>query len=208
MKGIIFDIDGTILDTEKAVLYSLQKTLQEEGMQYSLEELRFALGIPGIITLQKLGVKNIGDAHQKWIQNMIGFQNEVVVFEGIEEVISEVATSRFQTGIVTSKTRQEFIDSFEPFGLRVHIEHSICVEDTSKHKPHPEPLLECLKRLNIHAEEAIYIGDSVYDLQCAKQAGTKFGLALWGAKTTTGFEEADYVFEIPHEILSVVKRDM
>ena len=60
------------------------------------------------------------------------------------------------------------------------------------------------KRLNIDAQEAIYIGDSVYDLQCAKQAGAKFGLAL-GAKTRKGFEVADYIFQTPHEILSLVK---
>lgn len=208
MKGIIFDIDGTILDTEKAVLYSLRKTLQEEGSQYDLEDLRFALGIPGIAALQKLKVTNIERVHEKWIKNMSEFKNEIKVFEGIEEVIQAVALYNIRTGIVTSKTRQEFVDDFEPFELHSYFEHSICVEDTSNHKPHPEPLLTCLQRLNINASEIIYIGDSLYDLRCAKQAGAKFGLALWGAKTTKGFEEADYVFQIPHEILQVVTRDM
>ncbi len=208
MKGIIFDIDGTILDTEKAVLYSLQTTLRNEGIHYDLEELRFALGIPGVAALQKLSVANIERVHEKWIKNMVEFKNEIKVFEGIEEVIQAVAPYDIRTGIVTSKTRQEFVDDFEPFGLHEHFEHSICVEDTNKHKPHPEPLVTCLRRLNIDASEAIYIGDSLYDLQCAKQAGTKFGLALWGAKTTKGFEEADHVFQTPHEILKVVKRDM
>ncbi|KEK24582.1 HAD family hydrolase [Bacillus gaemokensis] len=208
MKGIIFDIDGTILDTEKAVLYSLQKTLQEEGIHCSLEELRFALGIPGKVALKKLSVMNIEEVHKKWIQNMTGFKNEVAVFEGIAEVIRIVSTYNIQTGIVTSKTRQEFIDDFEPFGLHSYFEHSICVEDTDNHKPHPEPLVTCLQRLNVDAKEAVYIGDSLYDLQCAKEAGVKFGLALWGAKTTIGFEEADYVFQTTNEILSIIKRDM
>ncbi|TPV43491.1 HAD family hydrolase [Bacillus dicomae] len=207
MKEIIFDIDGTMLDTEKAVLYSLQRTLRDEGMNYSLEKLHFALGIPGVAALQEIGVENIKAVHEKWIRNMADFKNEITVFKGIAEVIEIVSSYKVRTGIVTSKTRQEFIDDFQPFGLHSYFEHSICVEDTMKHKPHPEPLVTCLKRLNIDAQEAIYIGDSVYDLQCAKQAGAKFGLALWGAKTKKGFEEADYIFQTPHEILSLVKRD-
>ena len=54
MKGIIFDIDGTMLDTEKAVLYSLQRTLRDEGMNYSLEKLHFALGILVWLRYKKL----------------------------------------------------------------------------------------------------------------------------------------------------------
>ena len=57
---IIFDIDGTILDTEIAVLSSLQKLVFEElNKNFSFEELRFALGIPGEVTLNKLGITNI-----------------------------------------------------------------------------------------------------------------------------------------------------
>ncbi len=57
---IIFDIDGTILDTEFAVLSSLQKLVSEElNKKYSFEELRFALGIPGEVTLSKLGITNL-----------------------------------------------------------------------------------------------------------------------------------------------------
>lgn len=145
MKGIIFDIDGTMLDTEKAVLYSLQRTLRDEGMNYSLEKLHFALGIPGMAALQEIGVENMKAVHEKWIRNMADFKNEITVFKGIAEVIEIVSSYKIRTGIVTSKTRQEFIDDFQPFGLHSYFEHSICVEDTMKHKPHPEPLVTCLK---------------------------------------------------------------
>ncbi|PFH68534.1 hypothetical protein COI61_27985 [Bacillus cereus] len=75
-----------------------------------------------------------------------------------------------------------------------NFERSICVEDTEQHKPHPQLLLTCLQRLNINASEAIYIDDSLCDLQCAKQAGTKI---------TTGFEELAHVFQTPYGIFPV-----
>ncbi|MBU0443849.1 MULTISPECIES: HAD family hydrolase [Bacillaceae] len=203
-KNIIFDVDGTILDTEKAILKSLQKVLKEEGKDYQLEDLRFALGIPGIETLKKLNVTDLERVHPKWSETVLEFSHEVSVFKDLENVIKTLSESPVRTGIVTSKTKQELIDEFEPFGLSSFFEYTICASDTEKHKPHPEPLLACLKGLNAVQEETIYIGDSIYDMQCSKSAGVKFALALWGSKTTEGFESADYILKNPKDILDLI----
>lgn len=206
LRAIIFDVDGTILDTEQAILQSLQRTLREETKQdYHFEALRFALGIPGKDALQRLNVDDIEAVHQKWSAAVLDFSHEVAVFESLEEVIQHLATKPLQLGIVTSKTAQEVVDEFEPFGLSEYFQHIVSASDTEKHKPHPEPLLKCLDALQVAPEEAIYIGDSIYDFQCAKQAGAKFALAHWGTKSTIGFEEADYVFYEPKDILAIVK---
>jgi HAD superfamily hydrolase (TIGR01549 family) len=204
-KAIIFDVDGTILDTEKAILKSLQKILRHElNKEFPLEELRFALGIPGKETLKRLHISDIDRVHPSWCKAVLEFSHEVSLFNSIEGVIKELYGSEIKTGIVTSKTKQELIDEFDPFSLGSFFEHTICANDTEKHKPHPEPLLTCLERLNIPPENALYIGDSIYDMQCAQQAGVKFGLALWGAKTTEGFE-VDHIFSEPEEILQIIR---
>ncbi|EKU43699.1 pyrophosphatase ppaX [Lysinibacillus fusiformis ZB2] len=206
LRAIIFDVDGTILDTEQAILQSLQRTLRKETQKdYPFEALRFALGIPGKDALQRLNVDDIEAVHQKWSAAVLDFSHEVAVFESLEDVIQHLATKPLQLGIVTSKTAQEVEDEFEPFGLSEYFQHIVSASDTVKHKPHPEPLLKCLDALQVAPEEAIYIGDSIYDFQCAKQAGAKFALAHWGAKSTIGFEEADYVFYEPKDILAIVK---
>lgn len=204
-KYVIFDVDGTILDTEKAILKSLQKVLKEEGKDYQLEDLRFALGIPGIETLKKLNVTDLERVHPMWSETVLEFSHEVSVFQDLENVIKTLSESPVRTGIVTSKTRQELIDEFEPFGLSSFFEYTICASDTEKHKPHPEPLLACLDGLNANQDETIYIGDSIYDMQCAKNAGVKFALALWGSKTTEGFESAEFVLKEPKAILDLIK---
>ncbi|EEK48424.1 HAD family hydrolase [Bacillus cereus ATCC 10876] len=203
--SIIFDVDGTILDTEHAILKSLQKVLKEElKREYALQDLRFALGIPGKETLRRLNVANVDEIHPKWSKSVLDFSHEVSVFEELEDVIKKLSINNLKLSIVTSKTRQELIEEFDPFGLSAYFEHTICACDTEKHKPHPEPLLTCLKRLDVPNNEAIYIGDSIYDMQCAKSAGVKFALALWGSKTSKGFEEADYVLKRPSDILDLI----
>lgn len=189
LQAIIFDVDGTILDTEQAILQSLQRTLREETeKEYALDELRFALGIPGKDTLRQLNVDDLETVHQKWSAAVLDFSQEVSVFSNMEAVIQSLASKPLQLGIVTSKTRQEVTDEFDPFKLSNYFTQIISASDTVQHKPHPEPLITCLELLQVAPEDAIYIGDSIYDLQCAKQAGVKFALALWGPKRLRGMK--------------------
>lgn len=61
-----------------------------------------------------------------------------------------------------------------------------------------------MKQLDIPNNQAVYIGDSIYDMQCAKSTGVKFALALWGSKTRADFEKADYVLNTPKDILNLI----
>ena len=202
---IIFDVDGTIIDTEEAILESLQCTLREElNMVYAKEELTFALGIPGKETLKKLNVSEPDRILSVWSKAQLAFADEVKVFDQMKEVIQQLASKQIQLGIVTSKTNQEMTDEFEQYGLHDYFAEIITASDTEKHKPYPDPLLVCLEKLDADKSSAIYIGDSIYDLQCAKSAGVKFALALWGCKTQKGFEEADCTLSEPMDILRLI----
>ena len=64
-------------------------------------------------------------------------------------------------------------------------------------------MTECLRRLGVSENEAIYIGDSIYDNQCARNAEVAFGLAEWGSHTSEGFD-ADHIFKTPSDILSIL----
>jgi len=58
--------------------------------------------------------------------------------------------------------------------------------------------------MNFQSEEALYIGDSIYDYECAKGASVDFGVALWGAKSAEDFKEAAHLFEKPKNILKLI----
>lgn len=202
---IIFDIDGTLLDTEIAVLSSLQKLVFEElNENLSFDELRFALGIPGEVTLNKLGITNILDCNAKWNKYLKEYFHNVKVFDGIKDTLIELNEIGILTGIVTSKTKEEFLNDFAPFELNNYFKLVVCADDTEEHKPNPEPILKFIELSGANKSKTIYIGDTKYDMDCAFGAGIDFALALWGAKSSIGIN-ANYILENPKQVLKLAK---
>lgn len=199
----IFDIDGTLINTEQAVLGSLQKLLKNNYKRsMNLQDLVFVLGIPGVVSLRQLGIDDVDQANECWNDLMKEYLHTIHVYDGIQEVLIELRERSILTGVVTSKTNQEFLDDFVPFGLVRDLPYAVCADDTELHKPYPEPLLKFLEISGAQAENSIYIGDTIYDYECARDAGIDFGLALWGCKQPEVIP-AKYKFEHPKDILAI-----
>jgi HAD superfamily hydrolase (TIGR01549 family) len=183
VKNVIWDVDGTIIDTKQSVIQSLKKLLWEERkLVYKDEDLFFALGIPAIYTLKKLDFENIELAQEKWVlfESQLSSMNEI--FDDIESTLKKLKENEIIQGIVTSRTKHEIsIDSLLTKRILKYMDYVVCSNDTVKHKPNPEPIFEYIKKSNVLSDETIYIGDSIYDFQCAKSANVSFGLAMWGA---------------------------
>jgi len=204
IKCVVFDVDGTLIDTGEAIITSLQKVLEEDlGQGYSKDELDFAFGIPGAVTLERLGVNDIENSAGKWIRYLDDFRDTISVFEGINNCLMKLKADDIKTGIVTSKTRKEFESNFIPMGLADYFDYVVCADDTARHKPHPDPILKLLEISGNNPEDIVYIGDTIYDKECAEGAGVKFGLALWGAKSVEGIEPA-YLLHSPEDILKII----
>jgi HAD superfamily hydrolase (TIGR01549 family) len=203
-QSVIFDIDGTLLETEKAIILTLQRVLKEElAKDYDVSDLDFVLGAPGEDILRRFGIVDVERVMKKWDEYQKDSHHHMSVFPEIEEVLETLIEKGIITGIVTSKTRREFENDFEPFGLTRFFTYMITADDTTKYKPDPEPLFKFVEMAGIHPEEAIYIGDTIYDLNCAKAAGIDFALALWG--TRNGDEIPSRLkLKSPKQLLSVV----
>lgn len=203
-NAIIYDVDGTLIDTEKAVLGSLQKVLKTDyDKVVPLEYLYFVLGIPGSKSLSQLGISDIDRANERWNYFMKDFFHFIEVFSGIKDLLDTLKNRNIVQGIVTSKTNEELINDFVPFGLSSYLTHTVCADDTEKHKPNPEPILKYLKISGADPKKSIYIGDTVYDYECARDAGIDFGLALWGCKNHQNIQ-AKYKFERPQDIIGIL----
>ena len=128
--------------------------------------------------------------------------DEIPMYDGITEVIAELRNGGCQCGIVTSRTRLQLEQGIKPIGFTPWFDEIICADDVEHPKPSPDALLECLRRFGCKPEDAVYIGDSEYDMQCAKSAGVKSVLALWGCVEAEKLT-SDLRFEHPAEILTL-----
>lgn len=181
MKHIVFDVDGTLIDTEYAVLQSFHDTiLAVMGRDIPTAELTFALGIPGTACLERLGIENIPETLALWERNMAGYGHTCAVFPGIREALEALTRQGHKLGIVTSKTLSQFRQDFLPYGIEGYFGAVICADDTENHKPAPDPLLKYAELAGVDISEVVYVGDSPYDMACANAAGAKFILAGWG----------------------------
>lgn len=200
----IFDIDGTLINTEQAVLGSLQKLLKYNyHREMNQQDLAFVLGIPGAVSLRQLGIDDVHFANEIWNEYMRDYQHTIHAFEGIQEMLTTLREQSIPTGVVTSKTNQEFLDDFVPFGLTPNLPYVVCADDTKHHKPHPEPLRRFLEISGAKANTSIYIGDTIYDYECARDAGVDFGLAMWGSKQPDAIP-ANYKFNKPKDIVTLL----
>lgn len=198
---MIFDIDGTLLDTEQAVLTSLQHSLyRSTGYLYSFEELHFALGIPGRDALKRLKITDIDNVLSLWDYYYSQYSYTTKVFENITEILDTLKKSNILLGIVTSKTREEYRHDFLPYSISKYFTNYICADDTILHKPNPEPLLAMVKQLQVLPQEVLYVGDTNYDMECAQKAGVFSVLATWGCKNPQ-FIKCNWKLTEPKDLL-------
>ncbi|MHC5375223.1 HAD family hydrolase [Enterococcus sp. LJL120] len=204
---ILFDVDGTLIDTSYVMRKSLQEILKnEKQLEVSFEDLQYILGIPGRQALEKFTTspQEIVVLHEKWSANVLNYLSEITVFPGITEAIKSLHKKGVKLGIVTSKTQAGIATEFEQFGLLPYFDCVMTATDTTFHKPHPEPILKALNLLGSKKKQTLFVGDSPQDSACAQAAGTKFALAEWGTLDKELFKEADFSLSTPAELLTII----
>lgn len=204
-KHLVFDIDGTLVDNERAVLLTWQETLEKLlNKRYEIEELNFVLGIPGITTMERLGIENPEKAFQNWGNLFLNHRDSIVLFDGIESLIQTIKQESVKLGIVTSRLHSELNNDNALGKIIENFTTIICVTDAPRPKPNADPLLTYMERENALPSEVVYIGDSDYDRQCAENAGVDFIRALWG-KTSPKANEIEKAALTPADIMKLIE---
>jgi len=200
---IVFDVDGTLIDTENANLLSLRDVVKELlNQDLPINELRFAFSMTSNNALDRLGVKDFDRANYLWQKYYKNYEKDVTVFDGIQEALKQIKSKSCSLGIITSRTKAEYQNDFAPFGISRYFDVVVCADDTTNHKPHSEPMEKLLERANGNAKTTLYVGDTVYDMQCAQGAGVDFALALWGCKNPEVIS-ATYRLSSPLQIIDL-----
>lgn len=202
-KAVIYDLDGTLLDTMAMNMYPLMRVIEEiKGEKKSYDEVKKYFGMSGKQTLDALGI-DYEKYYSLWVLYVNEYEKGATPFDGVYDLLDEVKKMGLMQAVVSSKTYKQY-DIDVKKDMDNYFETKVLIEDTLLHKPNKEPMIECLKRLNIKPYEAIYVGDTLGDSLCCKASGVDFVWANW-----MGLENdqlSDYIeLKHPLDLLKVLK---
>lgn len=133
-------------------------------------------------------VKELIDCYVAWnVEHLAELLQE---YPGVDELLAELSASGSTIGVVTSKRHAAAASTLEAAGLAGRLPVLVAMDDTDVHKPSPEPLLLAMERRGARAEESVYIGDAVVDIQAARAAGMAVIAVTWGAGERAALQAA------------------
>lgn len=197
IKGIIFDLDGTLLNTLEDLTDSVNETLRTFNFpERSIMEVNSFIGngienlfkralpekIPENFSYEE-GLKLLKENYKK------NSENKTRLFDGIEELISELKKRNIKLGIFSNKPDREVKTLAKKFFPVFNEKFCLGDEDGKHLKPNPLNLFKIIKEMNLSEEEILYVGDSEVDIETGKNANLKTISVTWG------FKEKDFLIK-------------
>ena len=204
VKVVIFDWDGTLIDSVDHIADSLQQAATELGYpDLEREAYRDIIGLGMIEALEKLypgltreEIVRIREGYAGYFfQKMTTPQN---VFDGMADVVADICRSGRGCSVATGKSRKGLAKALTTSGLGHHFDITRCADET-RSKPDPLMLEEILEFYGFQPEEAVMIGDTRYDLDMARRIGMPAIGVEWGVHTRDVLQEYD-----PHAVVNTV----
>jgi len=208
IKGIIFDMDGTLIDTNDLVIDCIKKTVNEY-LGYTPEKDSFNEIIGKPLDMQ------MSFFSEKYADEMMGYYRKIYmkrrdedtkIFPGVMELLKALYESKIKMAIVSNKGRRGIDHGLEMFNMKDFFEITLSVEDVGNKKPHPEAINKILRVFDMKKEEVLFVGDSHNDILAANNAGVKSVLVGWSILPKEQFKDLkiDYIIDEPMEIITVI----
>lgn len=192
IKAVIFDLDGTLLDTAADLVASNNATLQHFGFQPITEDLARTKVTSGMREMLKLGVpqdqwESAGVEttmrdyfYHYYLDHICDYTQP---FQGMLKLLDDLKQANIKIAVVTNKYEDMTHKLLKKFPFYNDISLILGCDSLSHSKPHPEPILKTLDVFELAPFEAIYVGDHLNDIKAANQAKTHSAIALWGYGT-------------------------
>jgi pyrophosphatase PpaX len=204
----VFDLDGTLIDTIPLIVASHRHAVQTVlGRDLPDEVLRSGIGRPLIDQMRvfdEVHAQALFDTYRVW--NHANTAALLGRFDGVDDVLRALADAGAAIGVATSKSRDAVDLAFAIQPPVVEFGAIVTVEDSALHKPHPEPILTAIGRLEAQVADAVYVGDAPYDIEAARAAGCGAVGVTWGVASAEvlGAAGADAIAETPEELTAIL----
>lgn len=207
-KAVLFDLDGTLIDTNELIIQTFQTVLDERFPgKYSRETILPFLG-PTLretfTTINPDNVEQLIEEYRTW--NIANHDHMVEAFPGVVETIKQLSASDVKLAIVSTKRRDMVMRALNVMGIMEYFDTIIGLDDVTHAKPDPEPVRLALSHLNISPQEALMVGDNFHDIIAARAAGVDSVAVAWSIKGLDYLLAFEPVYSIHHmsELLGIL----
>ena len=216
ISTVLFDLDGTLVDTAPDLGYALNLQLHQHGRAplsdaairpFASHGSRGLIGLGFGITPNDANFLALRDEYLALYDTV--FTRSPVLLAGIAELLQAIENKGLKWGVVTNKPRRFTIGLIESMGLNLEnrVTCIVCGDDAPQPKPSPATLLLACSQAGVNPEHCVYVGDAERDVQAGKAAGMKTVVALFGYIDDTDKPSewgADALITTPNELLSLI----
>jgi len=184
LPAVLFDLDGTLIDSIELILNSARFAFEGYSTPAPSDaEWMSGVGTP-LFEMFRRYAKDPADVEPliaRYREYQVPNHDRLVrAYDGVVDTVTHLRAARHPLAVVTSKTEALARRGIELIGIGTYFDVVIGCDSTTRHKPHPEPVLAALERLGREPGEAVFVGDSVHDMAAGNAAGVATIAALWG----------------------------
>ncbi len=214
IKTVLFDLDGTLIDTAPDMAAALVKLCEEEdqpALEYTQVRPHVSDGSIALVKLafgEQLDNKRLDRLKNRYLEiYQDNLAIDSVLFSGMEALLDELENSHIKWGVVTNKPGWLTLPLMQALKLSPRAACIVSSDSTPNRKPHPEPMLYACKLSDSIPAECIYVGDARRDIEAGQNAGMQTIAALYGY--IGDWEDAsdwraDYYIKTPGEVLQYI----
>lgn len=210
MKTIILDFDGTMGDTNSLIVKTMQQTIAKLGLQERTnDECAAMIGLPLRRTFTELIPmdEETGKKCEETYAGLFDINNvpgAVPLFPNVVETLKKMHDRGLTLTIASSRGRDTLVAFVHDMGLEPYISYIVSAWDVTEAKPAPEMVYKILEATGGRADEALVVGDTTFDIDMGRSAGTKTCAVTYGNGKKEDFGNADYVIDDFSELLDIL----
>ena len=206
---VLFDLDGTVVDSGAIILASLRHATQTVlGQTIPDERLLATVGGSGLASqMRDFDPERVDELVRVYTEHNRPLHADLAACDGMLDLLAELSAGGGRLGIVTAKRRATVQLAFDTVPIEHLFDVVVAGDETERQKPHPEPLLRAVAQLDARASTAAYVGDSPFDIQAAKAGGLAAIAVTWGRihdRRRLEQEEPDHIVDTAEELRAVL----